>query len=77
MDFYLKNLLILFSLFYSFSVLAETYSCKYNEFGSTKIIIFDRVTHSHFKMCDNKNCDKNRFVVMYADEDNLMNSPAE
>ena len=65
-------LFFIFLVCYSFSVNSERYSCKYNEFETIKNITFDRVTHSHFKMCDNKNCDKNRFVVMYADEDNLI-----
>ena len=68
----MKTLLTLVSLFCSFSALAEIYSCKYNEFGSAKIITFDRVTHSHFKICDNKICDKNRYEVIYVDEKNLI-----
>ena len=59
-------------MFYPFTALAEIYSCKYNEFGSTKIITFDRVTHSHFKICNNGNCDKNRYEVIFADKKNLV-----
>ena len=68
----MKTLLTLVSLFCSFSALAEIYSCKYNEFGSTKTITFDRVTHSHFKICNSENCNKNRYEVIFADEKNLV-----
>tara|TARA_Y100001970_G_scaffold251309_1_gene323965 strand:+ start:307 stop:669 length:363 start_codon:yes stop_codon:yes gene_type:complete len=61
-----------FVAFYSFSALAEKYFCKYNEFGLTKIITFDRITHSHFKICNSENCDKNRFEVIYVDSKNLI-----
>ena len=63
-------LFFIFLVCYSFSVNSERYSCKYNEFETIKNITFDRVTHSHFKMCDNKNCDKNRFEVIYVDSKN-------
>tara|TARA_Y100001970_G_scaffold211007_1_gene257526 strand:- start:291 stop:650 length:360 start_codon:yes stop_codon:yes gene_type:complete len=68
----MKNFIIANIFLYSFSVAAENYYCNYNEFETNKIIIFDRVTHSHFKICDEKSCDKNRYVVIYADEDNLI-----
>ena len=68
----MKYFLIFVFLFYPFTALAEIYSCKYNEFGSTKIITFDRVTHSHFKICNNGNCDKNRYEVIFADKKNLV-----
>ena len=68
----MKNFIIANIFLYSFSVAAENYYCNYNEFETNKIIIFDRVTHSHFKICDEDSCDKNRYVVIYADEDNLI-----
>ena len=68
----MKALLTLVFLLLPFSTLAEVYSCQYNELGFSKIITFDRVTHSHFKICDSEICDKNRYEVMFADEKNLI-----
>tara|TARA_Y100001970_G_C13824190_1_gene646458 strand:+ start:74 stop:430 length:357 start_codon:yes stop_codon:yes gene_type:complete len=68
----MKLLLTLVFLMFPFSTLAEVYSCQYNELGLSKIITFDRVTHSHFKICDSESCDKNRYEVMFADYKNLI-----
>ena len=69
----MKYILLFCSVaFYSFPTLAEIYFCKYNEFGSTKTVTFDRITHSHFKICNSENCDKNRYEVIYADAKNLI-----
>ena len=59
-------------IFYSFSVLAETYSCKYSELNTIKTITFDRVTHSHFEQCQKGTCNKKKYPVIYADKDNLI-----
>ena len=68
----MKNFIIANIFLYSFSVAAENYYCNYNEFETNKIIIFDRVTHSHFKICDKEICNKNRYMVIYANRDNLI-----
>ena len=68
----MKYILFFIYLLSSFSTLAEMYSCKYNELSNTKIITFDRITHSHFKKCNSESCDKNRYEVIYADENNLI-----
>ena len=65
-------LFFIFLVCYSFSVNSERYSCKYNEFETIKNITFDRVTHSHFKICNSENCYKNRFEVIFADKKNLI-----
>ena len=68
----MKTFLTFIIFLWPFSALAEMYYCTYNQFETTKIITFDRVTHSHFKTCNSESCDKNRYAVIYADENNLI-----
>ena len=68
----MKTFIVLVIFLYSFTAAAEIYSCTYSEFETNKIITFDRVTHSHFKICDRESCDKNRYMVIYSDKDYLI-----
>ena len=68
----MKTLSILTILLYSSSLVAETYSCNYSEIETNKTITFERVTHSHFKICDKENCDNKRYLVIYSDKNNLI-----
>ena len=68
----MKTLITLTILSISFPLVAEIFSCNYNELENNKVIIFDRVTHSLFKICHKESCDKNRYIVIYADEANLI-----
>ncbi|MBI04275.1 MAG: hypothetical protein CMI96_00480 [Pelagibacteraceae bacterium] len=66
------KVLFLALVLFSSSAVTEIYSCKYNQAGSEKIITFDRVNHSHFKICYAKNCDDKLYMVIYADNDSLI-----
>ena len=69
----MKNLLALLVLLFSSSIFGETYSCKYNESLNSKIVVFDRVGHSYFKICDiKKNCNNEIYTVISADKNNLI-----
>ena len=68
----MKALITLTIFMLSFQAIAETFSCNYSELKSIKTISFDRVNHSLFKICHNESCDKNRYTVIYADEENLI-----
>ena len=53
-------------------VFAETYACKYKELNQIKYINFDRITHSHFTRCNSYECDKQKYSVIFANNDNLI-----
>ncbi len=69
----MRNLLFLLVMLFSPSIFGESYSCKYNELSDNKIIIFDRVGHSYFKICDiKKNCKNETYTVISADKNSLI-----
>ena len=60
-------------LLLSSSIFGETYSCKYNELLDSKTVVFDRVGHSYFKICDiKKNCKNEIYTVISADKNSLI-----
>ena len=67
----MKVLFILIILLPTF-VFAETYSCKYEELSQIKYINFDRNTHSHFTRCSLDECSKQKYSVIFANNDNLI-----
>ena len=68
----MKILFFNFILIFSFNVLGETYFCTYKELGNIKNISFDRITHSHFKKCNNNQCDDKKYSAIFADNDSLI-----
>ena len=56
----------------SSNIFAETYICEYEELNKIQQITLDRVTHSHFKKCVQDKCDKNKYSVIFANNDNLI-----
>ncbi len=68
----MKILSLLFIIFFSNSVFAETYICDYEELNKVKKFSLDRVTHSHFKKCVKNECDKKKYSVIFANNDNLI-----
>jgi hypothetical protein len=53
-------------------VVAEVYSCSYNEFETTKIVSFNRLTDSVFERCSEERCDGGGYLLIYEDKDNLI-----
>ena len=53
-------------------VFAENYICNYEELNKMKKFTLDRVTHSHFKKCEQNNCDNKKYPVIFANNDNLI-----
>ena len=53
-------------------VFAENYICNYEELNKMKKFTLDRVTHSHFKKCIKNQCDKKKYSVVFANNDNLI-----
>ena len=69
----MKNLIFFLVLLFSLSIFGETYSCKYNESLESKMVVFDRVGHSYFKICDiKKKCSNTIYTVISADKNNLI-----
>ena len=66
------KILFFFILIFPFFVFAETYSCKYEELNQIKYINFDRTTHSHFKRCNQDKCSKQKYSVIFANNDSLI-----
>ena len=64
--------IIFFILIFPTFVFAETYSCKYKELNQIKYINFDRITHSHFTRCNQDECNKQKYSVIFANNDNLI-----
>ena len=56
----------------SSNIFAETYICEYEELNKIQQITLDRVTHSHFKKCVQDKCDKKKYSVIFANNDNLI-----
>ena len=57
-------------ILFSQNSIAEKYTCEYKH--TKRTIIFDRITHSHFKKCIDGNCDNKRYQVIYADQKRLI-----
>ena len=66
----MRILSLFFIIIFSTSVFAETYICDYEELNKVKKFSLDRVTHSHFKKCVKNECDKNKYSVIFANNDN-------
>ena len=54
------------------NVLAETYVCEYKDLNKIKKFTFERITHSHFKMCEDDKCEDQKLSVIFADNNNLI-----
>ena len=61
--------IIFFILIFPTFVFAETYSCKYKELNQIKYINFDRITHSHFTRCIQDECNKQKYSVIFANNE--------
>ena len=68
----MRILVVFLILIISPNVFGETYICSYEEGKQIKQITLDRVTHSHFKKCKQNNCDKKKYSVIFANNDNLI-----
>ncbi len=68
----MKILCLIFILIVSFNVFAETYYCEYKELDKVKKISLDRVTHSHFKKCNDDECEDQKLSVIFADNKNII-----
>ena len=64
--------IIFFILIFPTFVFAETYSCKYKELNQIKYINFDRITHSHFTRCNQDECNKQKYSVIFANNESLV-----
>ena len=66
----MRIFIFIFIITFSQYSIAEKYTCEYKNKNS--IIIFDRITHSHFKKCIDGNCNNKRYQVIYADQKKLI-----
>ena len=59
-------------VFLTFHVNAETFFCTYKDSEVSRTIKFDRTSHSHFKKCQNQECNKIGLAVIYVDNNYLI-----
>ena len=59
-------------VFLSLYANSETYFCNYKDNEESRTIKFDRTSHSHFKTCQDQECNKRGLPVIYVDNNNLI-----